>query len=94
LEAAFTFGGLSDAPKIAEYIIQRRRVKPFENIEDLRKSLLSHSASIQKCESFIAVTSSCFTIKVTVISGSAKVSAVAAVTKEGNKIKPIGVISD
>jgi len=94
LEAAFTFGGLSDAPKIAEQIIQRRREKPFENIEDLRKSLLTYSVSIQKCENFITTTSNYFTVKVTAVSGVARTSTVAAVTKEGNKIKQIGVISD
>jgi DNA uptake protein ComE-like DNA-binding protein len=94
LEAALTFGGVSDAPKIAEEIIQRRRIKPFENIEDLRKSLLSYSASIQKCENFITTASSCFTIKVTAISGVARASAIAAVIKDSNKIKPITIISD
>jgi len=94
LEAAFTYGGTSDAPNIAEQIIQRRRTKPFESIEDLRKSLFRYSDSIRKCENFITTASSLLTIKVTAVSGVAKASAVAAVTKEGNKIKPIAVISD
>jgi hypothetical protein len=92
LEAAFTFGGLSDAPKIAEEVIQRRRVQPFVDLDDLRRSLLSYSDSIKKCEDYITTTSSFFTIKVTAVSGVAKASAVAAITKEGNKVARIAVV--
>jgi len=92
LEAAFTFGGLSDAPKIAEEVIQRRRVQPFADLDDLRRSLLSYSDSIKKCEDYITTTSSFFTIKVTAVSGVAKASAVAAITKEGDKVARIAVV--
>ncbi len=91
LEAAFTFGG--DADKIAQEIIQRRRVKPFTNIEDLRKSLLRYSDSIEKCEKYITTVSRFFTIKVTAVSGVAKASAIIAITKDGKKIQKIAVIS-
>jgi hypothetical protein len=91
LEAAFTFGG--DADKIAQEIITRRRIQPFENIEDLRQSLLRYSTSIEKCEKYITTTSNFFTIRVTAVSGVAKASAVLAVTKEGGKTEKIAVIS-
>ena len=91
LEAAFTFGG--DADKIAEEIIQRRRIKPFTNIENLRKSLLKYSDSIEKCKKYITTVSSIFTIKVTAVSGAAKASAIIAITKDGKKIERIAVIS-
>ncbi|MBA7630330.1 hypothetical protein ES703_37851 [subsurface metagenome] len=91
LEAAFTFGG--DADKIAEEIIQRRRIKPFTNIENLRKSLLRYSDSIEKCKKYITTVSSLFTIKVTAVSGAAKASAIIAITKDGKKIERIAVIS-
>lgn len=91
LEAAFTFGG--DADKIAEEIIQRRRIKPFTNIENLRKSLLRYSDSIEKCKKYITTVSSIFTIKVTAVSGAAKASAIIAITKDGKKIERIAVIS-
>jgi type II secretory pathway pseudopilin PulG len=93
LEAAFAFGGLSDAPKIAEEIIQQRRVQPFADIDDLKDSLYRYSDSIRKCEKFITTTSTFFTIRVTVISGVAESSAVAAITKVGDKITRIAVIS-
>jgi hypothetical protein len=91
LEAAFTFGG--DADKIAEGIIQRRRIKPFTDIEDLRKSLFRYSDSIGKCEKYITTTSRFFTIKITAVSGVAEASTIIAVTKDDKKIERIAVIS-
>jgi len=91
LEAAFTFGG--DADKIAEEIIKRRRIKPFTDIQDLRKSLLRYADSIGKCEKYITTVSRFFTIKVTAVSGVAKASAVIAITKDGKKVEKIAVIS-
>jgi hypothetical protein len=92
LEAAFTLGG--DTDLIAEEIIQRRRIKPFTDIEELRRELFRFSNSIEKCEKFITTVSSVFTIKVTAASGVAKASAVIGITRdEKNKIQKIAVIS-
>ncbi|MFA5251748.1 MAG: type II secretion system protein GspK [Phycisphaerae bacterium] len=91
LEAAFTFGG--DADKIAEEIIQRRRIKPFTDIEDLKKTLFKYSDSIGKCEKYITTVSTFFTIRITVVSGVAEASIVLAITKEGKKMEKIAVIS-
>jgi len=91
LEAAFTFGG--DADKIAEEIIQRRRIKPFTDIEDLRKSLFRYSDSIGKCEKYITTASRFFTIKITAVSGVAEASTIIAITKDGKNIERIAVIS-
>ncbi|MHC4463321.1 MAG: type II secretion system protein GspK [Planctomycetota bacterium] len=91
LEAAFTFGG--DADEIAEDIIQQRRIKPFGNIEELKKELLKHTTAIEKCEEYITTASTFFTIKVTAVSGVAKVSAIIAITKNGRKIEKVAVIS-
>jgi type II secretory pathway component PulK len=91
LEAAFTFGG--DADKIAKEIIQRRRIKPFTDIEDLRKSLYRYSDSIGKCEKYITTTSRFFTIKITAVSGVAEASTVIAIIKDGKSIVRIAAIS-
>lgn len=101
LEAAFTFGG--DGDKIAEEIIQRRRVEPFKDIDDLKKNLFKYSVSIEKCKEYITTTSNFFTIKVTAVSGVAKASAVIAIKKDAvteddenkntKKIELIAVIS-
>ena len=91
LEAAFVFGG--DEVEIAEEIIQRRRIKPFANIEDLRKSLFRYSDSIGKCEKYTTTASTFFTIKVTAVSGVAKASAVIAIKKGNKGMERIAVIS-
>jgi hypothetical protein len=91
LEAAFTFGG--DKKEIAEEIIQRRRIKPFSDIEELRSTLLRYSDSIRKCEKYITTASTFFTIKVTAVAGVAKASAIVGITKDGKKMEKIGVIS-
>lgn len=91
LEAAFAFGG--DAAEIAQGIIRRRRIEPFTDIEDLRKSLFRYSASIEKCEKYITTSSDFFTIRITAVSGAAKASTVIAVTKRGEKLEKIASIS-
>jgi hypothetical protein len=91
LEAAFVFGG--DADLIAEEIIQRRRIKPFADIPELKQELFRYSDSIEKCEKFITTVSNIFTIKVTAASGVAKATAVIGITKEGKKVQQIAVIS-
>jgi hypothetical protein len=94
LEAALTFGSIADAPKIAEAIIQRRRVKPFSDIEEVKKDIFRYSDAIEKCQSFLTTTSTVFTVRVTAVSGVAKVVAMAGVSKDGRKVKRIAVISD
>jgi hypothetical protein len=91
LEAAFIFGG--DADRIAEEIIQRRRIKPFADIEELRRELFRYSVSIEKCEKYITTVSRIFTIKVTAASGVAKASVIIGITKDGKKVQQIAVIS-
>ncbi|MFH1884575.1 MAG: type II secretion system protein GspK [Planctomycetota bacterium] len=91
LEAAFIFGG--DEVKIAEEIIQRRRIGPFADIQDLKTDLFRYSDSIDRCENYITTVSRFFTIKVTAVSGVAKASSVIAITKDGAKVKRIAVIN-
>jgi hypothetical protein len=91
LEAAFIFGG--DADRIAEEIIQRRRIKPFANLDELKQELFRYSSAIEKCEKYIMTASRVFTIKISVVSGVAKASAVIGVMKEGRTVQRIAVIS-
>ena len=91
LEAAFVFGG--DAEKIAEEIIQRRQIEPFQDIEQLRTALFRYSESIKKCEKYITTVSTFFTVKITAISGSAKASAIIGVRKIGKQLEKIAVIN-
>lgn len=94
LEAALTFGSIADAPKIAEAIIQRRRVQPFSDIEEAKKDIFRYGDAIEKCRPFLTTTSTVFTVRVTAVSGAARAVAVAGVSKEGRKVKRIAVISD
>jgi hypothetical protein len=94
LEAALTFGSIADAPKMASAIIAQRRIKPFESIDEVKKILFRYSDSVDKCRDFITTTSTIFTIRVTAVSGVAKVVAVAGITKEGRQVKRIAVMSD
>ena len=79
--------------RIADEIIRRRRIKPFENMAELREGLFSYSDSIGKCERYITTTSTFFTIRVTATSGVAKASSVIAITKEGDRVERVAVIN-
>jgi len=94
LEAALTFGSAANAPKIAEEIIQRRREKPVGDVNELRQTVPRYSNAIDDCRTFITTKSTIFTIRVTAVSGVATATAVAAVSKEGDKVQPIAVILD
>lgn len=91
LEAAFIFGG--NEVKIADEVILRRRIKPFKNIDDLKKQLFAYSDSVEKCERFITTESTLFTIKITAVCGTAETSTVIAIKKQGDKTTRIAVIS-
>ncbi|MHC5074707.1 MAG: hypothetical protein ACYTFE_07760, partial [Planctomycetota bacterium] len=93
LEAAFTFGG--DASLIAEEIIQIRKVEPIKDFKELREKLFRYSDSIDKCEPYITTISDFFTIRVTATSGTATVTNVIAIKKEGGKgrVQKIALLS-
>ena len=91
LEAAFMFGG--DADKIADEVIRQRRVKPFDSISELKETLYRYSDSIQKCEKFIMVKSTFFTIRVRAVSGGTKASSIIAITKDGKKVQRVAVVN-
>jgi hypothetical protein len=91
LEAAFAFGG--NEVEIADQIILKRRIKPFDNIDELKKELFQYSSSIEKCSKFITTKSTFFTIKITAVSGVARTSALIAVNEEGKQVKRIAIIS-
>ena len=94
LEAALTFGSAADAPKIAEQIIQCRRTKPVADVNELKQAVPRYSTAIDDCRTFLTARSSVFTIRITAVSGVARVTAVAAVSKQGDKVQPIAIISD
>ena len=94
LEAALTFGSAADAPKIAQEIIQLRRKTPVADVNGLKQSLPRYAGALDDCRTFITAQSTVYTIRVTAVSGVARVTALAAVSKEGDKVQPIAIISD
>ncbi|GAI37334.1 unnamed protein product, partial [marine sediment metagenome] len=76
-----------------EEIIQRRRIEPFADMQDLKTELFRYSDSIGECEKYITTVSRFFTIRVTAVSGVAKASTVIAITKDGTRIKRVAVIN-
>jgi len=94
LEALFTFGSVADAPKIAAEIIRLRQLTPFTSVDEVKKAILQYSDPIDKCKELMTTTSTTFTIRITATSGVAKVTVLAAVIKEGNSVKRIGIVSD
>jgi hypothetical protein len=92
LEAAFTFGG--DAMEIAQEIIQMRKEEPFKDIKDLKTRLYGYNDSITKTEPYICMQSKFLSITVTARTGSATVSSVATVIKEGRAAQRIAVLTN
>lgn len=90
LEAAFAFGG--DGREIADEIIKQRRIKPFSDIDDLKKRLFSYNTSIEKSRPYLVTQSDFFSIRVTATSGVARISATAGLKKEGDSLQKIGII--
>ena len=101
LEAAFAFCG-GDAVDIADLVIQRRRMQPIADFADLKKIAFSYADSIENCEKFIVTASTVFSVKVTATSGVplgnkvlgvAQATKILVVTKSGDKIKKLALIS-
>ena len=82
-----------EVQKIAQEIIDRRRTKPFKDIDDLKQALFRYGESIRKCEDYITTASDFFTVRITSVSGVAEASAIIAITKQGGKVQRIGIIS-
>jgi len=94
LEAAVSFGSIIHAPKIAEAIIQQRKIAPVADVNEIKQAVLGYSDAIEDCRNFLTATSTVFTIRITAVSGAARATAIAAVSKEGDKTQQIAVICD
>jgi hypothetical protein len=94
LEATLVFGSVADGPKIADAIIRQRRIQPLADVNELKQVAFQYATAVDKCKDFITTTSTVFTVRVTAVSGVATATAVAAVSKEADKIKRMAVVSD
>ncbi len=94
LEAAMSFGSVIHAPKIAEAIIQQRKIAPITDVNEVRQAVLGYSDVIQDAREFLVTSSTVLTIRVTAVCGAARATAIGAVSREGGKFQPIAVICD
>lgn len=93
LEAAFTFGGYSKATSLAELVVAQRRIEPIQDLEDLKKLGIGYADTVEKSKDYITLTSSFFTIRITVTSGVARARTVIAVMQEGEKVRKVASLS-
>jgi hypothetical protein len=94
LEAALSLGSVANAPKIAEQIIQQRRIQAIADVNELKQAVPRYAGAIDNCRNFITARSTVLTIRVTAFSGVARVTAVAAVRRQGDKVQPIAALSE
>lgn len=94
LEGALAFGSVVHAPKIADAIIQQRKIAPIADVNEVRKVVLGYSDVIEEARDYLVTSSTVFTIRVTAVSGAAKATAIAGVSREGGKLQPVAVICD
>lgn len=94
LEAALSLGSVANAPKIAEQIIQQRRIQAIADVNELKQAVPRYASAIDNCRNFITAKSTVLTIRVTAFSGVARATAVAAVRWQGDKLQPIAALSE
>lgn len=91
LEAALTFGG-GDVADLAEKIIRKRQEEPIQKIDDLKDAFYGDSLVIERAKDYLTTTSNFFLIRVVGQSGNARVTAVAAVIKEGRTVEELAIL--
>ncbi|MCF7973403.1 MAG: general secretion pathway protein GspK [Phycisphaerae bacterium] len=91
LEAAFTFGG--EARGLAEAVIVERQKQPITDIEEFKKTYLRYAEAMEKCEPYICTASTLFTVRVEATCGVARVAKTLILSKDGNAVKTIAVVS-
>jgi len=94
LAAAFSLAetGSFDLPEFTQKVIQARKEKPFQKIDEL-KNLGGLSADTMKnLENYLTTTSTFFQIRIISRSGNARSSAVATVVKEGKKTQQLAIL--
>lgn len=94
LESAFAFGGLTKATNVADSVIQRRRIEPFEDVNEIRREFFNYADTVDKCRQYIVTNSELFTIRITASRGLARASVVIAIINKKGKMEKIAVLSD
>ncbi len=93
LEAAFMLAGDGfTAPELAQKVIDQRKEKPFEKIDELKEAGMMDTESFNQLKNYISTASTFFKIRVTSQSGNASTSAVATVIKEGKNMETLAIL--
>ena len=90
LEAALVFGGRE--VDFADAVIIDRQIKPFEDIQDMKRRLYRFSDNIERVADLILFESEVFTIKVEAVSGTAKATSTTAILYKDNKFTKITTV--
>ncbi len=91
LEAAFTFGG--EARDLADFVILARQKAPIQDLEEFKKNHLRYAEAMEKCEPYICTTSTVFSVRVEATCGVARVTKILMLSREGQAVKRIAVVS-
>jgi hypothetical protein len=91
LEAAFTFGG--EARDLADLVIMERQKEPIQDLEEFKKRNLRFAEAMEKCEPYICTVSTLFTVRVEATCGVARVTKILILSKDGQAVKRIAVVS-
>jgi len=93
LEAAFMLAGDGfTAPELAQKVIDQRKEKPFEKIDELKEAGMMDTESFNLLKNYVSTASTFFKIRVTSQSGNASASAVATVIKEGKNMETLAIL--
>jgi hypothetical protein len=68
-------------------------LEPIKDLEELKK-LAGSADAIDRCKDYLTMTSTHFSIRITVTCGMARTRTVAAVIQEGEKVRKVAVLSD
>ena len=91
LESVFMFGG--DAVETAQNIIDERKIKPFEDVNDLQKRCFHYANSIQRAKDYLTTKSTFFTVRIQSASGAAIVRYTALILKDGKNVQTLAIIA-
>jgi hypothetical protein len=80
------------APELAQKVIDQRKEKPFEKIDELKEAGMMDTESFNQLKNYISTASTFFKIRVTSQSGNASTSAVATVIKEGKNMETLAIL--
>ncbi len=90
LESAFSFGG--NHVEVTDRVIEERKIKPFESMDDLEQRLLGMNDYIRNAKDYLTTESELFSVTVTARIGNAESKTVVTMLKKGKKVEKLSVM--